>query len=402
LYTNRDGHEMARRPGASDESVCAALDPTVALSPMASILFVSKPIAPPWNDSGKNLVRDVARGLTRHTATLMVRTGDEPDAGTARLRSVYAAHAGGFAPALADQARVFGHLAVARGHQLWHFFFAPNPKSCFAGRAATRLRNMRSVHTISSAPRDAQAIVRLLFADINVVLSDHTEQRLGNAGLAAERMVRIPPAIEPLTPVDDARRRALRSELALPLDAPIVLYPGDLEFGEGGPLMIEAQRQLKKRGVVLVMACRAKTARAREVETALRERATQYALNDSTFWLGETPRIHDLLACADVVALPSADLYAKMDYPLVLLEAMSLERPVLVASGGAAEELCDDDAAVAVTPHADAVAHEITRLLDDAHARALLGQRARAAVLERFTYHAMARAYEGVYDRLLG
>ena len=34
---------------------------------MARILMVSKPVAPPWNDSSKNLVRDVA-GHLRGTA----------------------------------------------------------------------------------------------------------------------------------------------------------------------------------------------------------------------------------------------------------------------------------------------------------------------------------------------
>jgi phosphatidylinositol alpha-1,6-mannosyltransferase len=393
---------MPARAFSGDESECARLEPTVALSCMASILFVSKPIAPPWNDSGKNLVRDVARGLTRHTATLMVRRGETPDVGSASLRSVYAPEAGGFAPALVDQARVFAHLSVARGHALWHFFFAPNPKSCFAGRAATGLRRMRSVHTISSAPRDPQGIVELLFADVNVVLSEHTEQRLADAGLAADRMVRIPPAIEPLAPVNDERKKALRKELGLPLTAPIVVYPGDLEFGEGGALMIEAERKLVKHGVVLVLACRAKTARARDAEKALRERARQYGLEQSSHWLGETPRIHDVLACADVVALPSADLYAKMDYPLVLLEAMSLGRPVIVAEGGAAEELCENHAALSVVPEGDALAHEIERLLADESARATIGEHAQRAVRERFNYRAMARAYEGVYDRLLG
>lgn len=368
---------------------------------MASILFVSKPIAPPWNDSGKNLVRDVARGLTRHRATLMVRSGDRPEVENAVTRTVYGPASGGFAPALVDQARVFAELVVSREHDLWHFFFAPNPKSCLAGRTAKRIRRMRAVHTISSAPRDPSAIVPLLFADVNVVLSRHTEARMLTAGLSPDRMVRIPPAIVPLSPPTAERREALRKELELPRDVPVVVYPGDLEFGEGGPLMLEAQRKLSERGVLLVMACRVKTPRAREVEVELRERARAWGLEASVRWVGETARIHDLLACSDIVALPSADLYAKMDYPLVLLEAMSLERPVLVARGGAAEELSEGGAACACLPSADALAEELTRLLDDDAMRAEIGRRAAALVRSQYGYEAMARAYEGLYDRLL-
>jgi phosphatidylinositol alpha-1,6-mannosyltransferase len=368
---------------------------------MASILFVSKPIAPPWNDSGKNLVRDLARGLTRHRATLMVRAETDPEVPGASQAFVYSASSGGFAPAIADQARVFGHLAVSRGHALWHFFFAPNPKSCLAGRFACGLRGMRSVHTISSAPKDPRAIVPQLFADMNVALSAHTERRLLAAGLAPERLVRIAPAIEPLTPPSRERFFGLRDELGLPRDAFVVVYPGDLEFGEGGPLMLEALRALGRADVRLVMACRTKTPRAREVEHVLRERVASQGLTDRVIFAGETRRIHDLLACADVVALPSVDLYAKMDYPLVLLEAMSLARPVIVARGSAAEELAEGEGALALEAQADAIADELGRLLSDDARRARLGASAARAVRERYVYRTMAAAYEQLYERLL-
>ncbi|MDH4281277.1 MAG: hypothetical protein OEV36_01370 [Myxococcales bacterium] len=38
---------------------------------MAQVLYVSKPVAPPWNDSSKNLVRDVAGHLRRHRPIVM-------------------------------------------------------------------------------------------------------------------------------------------------------------------------------------------------------------------------------------------------------------------------------------------------------------------------------------------
>jgi glycosyltransferase involved in cell wall biosynthesis len=102
-----------------------------------------------------------------------------------------------------------------------------------------------------------------------------------------------------------------------------------------------------------------------------------------------------------VVALPSTDLYAKMDYPLVLLEAMSLARPVLVARDTPAAELCVDDAARAVEARADALAAQLSALLEHDDERASLGERAREALLARYTHSVMAQRYEAVYDALL-
>ncbi|MDB4973207.1 MAG: hypothetical protein JWN48_1548 [Myxococcaceae bacterium] len=376
---------------------------------MAEVLFVSKAIAPPWNDSGKNLVRDLARGMSRHRPTLMVgpTAPSSPELGpaapertSARYAQVYAGEVG-FAPALFDQARVFAHLLTERRARLWHFFFAPNPRSCRAGGVAKRVRQKLAVHTISSAPRDPRAVVPLLFAEKNVVLSKHTERRLLEAGLAPARMARIAPAIEPLSPRSEPERAALRLSFGLPSSAPLLVFPGDLEFGEGAHLMVESTRALGPE-VQLVLACRSKTERAREAARVLASRCAQLGLSERVHFVGETARIHDLLACADVVALPSVDLYAKMDYPLVLLEAMSLERSVIVARGSAAEELAESGGALAVAPEVDALTHELRRLLDDSAARVRLGRAGASAVHREFTSVTMAAAYERLYDELLG
>jgi phosphatidylinositol alpha-1,6-mannosyltransferase len=368
---------------------------------MASILFVSKPVVPPWNDSGKNLVRDLARGLTRHRATLMTRIGAPSEVPNARLANVYAQNSGGFAPGIGDQARVFAHLLTARGHAAFHFFFAPNPRSCKAGWAAMRLRRLPSLHTLSSAPRDARAIVPQLFADVNVVLSQHTEQLLLAAGLGTDRLVRIAPAIAPLAPLDAAQRLAARRLLGLPEQAPLVLYPGDLEFGGGAQLCLEAFRDARLSSARLLLACRSKTPHARAVESELRARVATLGLSQRVQFIGETAHIHALLGCVDVVTLPSTDLYAKMDYPLVLLEAMSLGRAVLVARDTPAAELCVDDAVRSVEAHADALAGALSALLDDESERTLLGQRAERALHARYTHGVMAQHYEAVYDALL-
>jgi glycosyltransferase involved in cell wall biosynthesis len=368
---------------------------------MRSILFVSKPVAPPWNDSGKNLVRELARGLTRYRATLMARDAGDPGVPAARVARVYPPSAGGFSPALRDQLRVFAHLLGARGYAAWHFFFAPNPRSCLAGRAATGARRVRSVHTLSSAPREPRALVDKLFADINVVLSQHTERRLLDAGFPAARLARIAPAVEPLVPLTDAQRSAARARFNLGSDEPVVVYPGDLEFGEGAALMLEAFRAPALSGASLVLACRAKTPHARAAELQLRERARALGLAQRVHFVGETPEIHALLGCAELVALPSRDLYAKMDYPLVLLEAMSLARPVVVAADSAAAELTLDQGASAVALRADALAAHLASLLEDAALRRASGARARAAVLAHYSTEHMARAYERVYDALL-
>jgi glycosyltransferase involved in cell wall biosynthesis len=364
--------------------------------------MVSKPVTAPWNDSSKNLVRDLATHLVHHRATVMSTRGADNALAGVTYANVYGQTTGGFAPALADNARVMLRLLLGSGHDLWHFFFAPNLRSSQACRLAARVRRAPTVQTVCSAPAPGADLQRLLFADRTVVLSLHTEKLVLAAGIAPVRVRRIAPAVAPLDVMDDATRTAVRIELGFPSDTPLVVYPGDLEFSGAAERMLRVHAaSLAKQGAWLAMACRAKTMRAREHEQRLRRLAGELGIAQRVTWLGETRRIHALLAAADVVALPAETLYAKMDLPLVLIEAMLLARPVVVASGAPAEELAEAGAAIAVAPEIDATAHAIESLLLDTSMRAEQGLRGRQAALARYHPAVVARAYEDLYDELL-
>ena len=367
---------------------------------MGEILYVSKPVGPPWNDSSKNLVRDVAWGMHRHRPVVMVRRDEEESPPAGAAEAIYTADAGGFAPTIMDQARVMRRLMTGRRCDLWHFFFAPNPKSSRAGAFASRFRRVPTVQTVCSAPRPDLDLDRALFADCTVVLSESTRHRFVEAGISESRIRAIPPGIEPLEPLSHPDRRRVRGELGLPLDSPVLVYPGDLEFGGGADLVVESIATLPAEAHV-VMACRTKTPAAIEAEAALRARVAELGAEPQVTWLGETSRIHDLLGCADVVLLPTASLYAKMDYPLVVLEAMSMGCPVIVSAGTAAAEL-SAAGAVVVDFDAEALGGAIDGLLTSDAERARCGEEGRVAVRGRFSRQALAEAYEALYDELLG
>jgi glycosyltransferase involved in cell wall biosynthesis len=367
---------------------------------MPDVLLVSKPLAPPWHDSSKNLVRDLAAHMSRYTPVVLSRKGAALPLPGARVEAIYGSTRS-FSPALRDNARVLTRLMLGRRTSLWHFFFAPNPKTSAVARAAVRMRRVRSVQTVCSAPAQHAHLAQLLFAERVVVLSEHTRRRFLAAGFAAERLALIRPAVVPLAPVSSANASALRQSLALPRDRPLIVYAGDLEFGCGADRALEAHADLPRTlDAELIIACRAKTPRARAREVELRQRAAQLGVAERVRFVGETARIHELLAAADLVTLPTDTLYAKMDLPLVLLEAMSLERCVLVGAGTPAEELAAGGGAVCAVTQRDAVSVVTRQLLEDAPRRAAVGARARQVVLCDYDPARMSASYESLYDQL--
>jgi glycosyltransferase involved in cell wall biosynthesis len=370
---------------------------------MSDILLVSKPIAPPWTDGSKNLVRDLARAMRRHVPIVLGAKDGGFELERGRVERVYSAAGDGFSLGSTAALRVASRLASGPRADLWHFFFAPNGRTSAAARSLAKLRRTRTVQTAASAPRPGEDLRVALFGDRVVALSRRTERRFLDAGLSRARVRRIPPAVAPLAVADAAARARARALLGLPVSAPLVLFPGDLEHGRGAQLTLEAFQTLPRTlDAVLVIASRRKTSRAAECERALRDRADRLGLGDSVRWLGETPHMHALIASADVVALPTEDLVAKVDLPLVLIEAMWLGRPVVVAEGSSAADLAEGDGAELCSLTPEAVGAAIRQLLEDtAHAerRSEAGQRAAAS---RYHPDTMAAAYEGLYDELTG
>lgn len=394
---------MGYRVGIPGSRACGPSAQRVPPLHMAEVLFVSKPVAPPWNDSSKNLVRDIAGNLTRYSPVLMGRPGEPNSIDRGRVEAVYrAASDGGFSPSLKDNLGVFRRLLLGGSVDLWHFFFAPNPKSSAAGRFAGAVRRTPSVHTVCSVPAEGTDVAKVLFADVTVVLSRFSHKRFREEGIAESALRVIPPCVPPLDEPTSTERAELRRRHEIPQSAAVWIYPGDLEFGGGAEIAIEAFATTNRPDALLLMACRRKTPQADEALARLVEQAKRWGIEARVRWVGETRQIHELLALSDFVLMANRSAYAKMDYPLVALESMCLGRPVLVGEGTPAAELAEDGGALGVETNAEAVAAAVERLSGDRSAYEDLGKRARLLATTKLSPQEVAGAYELLYEELHG
>jgi phosphatidylinositol alpha-1,6-mannosyltransferase len=368
------------------------------------VLFVSKPIAPPFHDGSKCLVRDVARHLTRIEPIVMSLPGAPPVLAAEGARAVRAVAAygapGGFTPAFSANLRAAAWLLVGSRASVWHFVFAPNARTSAAGRALKRLRGVPVVQTIASPPRTFDKPQGLFFGDVLVAQSAWTrgavEISYEGSGLLAPRMAVIPPPVPDLSLPSAEDVAAARRALQLGPEQRYLIYPGDLETSSGA----EATAALAERlpavlpDVVTVFAYRRKTDSAAEVAQRLAARLP----SAHTRFVENAPNILALLAGAAAVVFPVDDLWGKVDLPIVLLEAMALGVPVVALDQG---PLCDLGGVVKV-PNlgVDRWLRELTALLaDGARVRSVVAAQ-RASLHERHRAQVVARAYEDLYLEL--
>jgi phosphatidylinositol alpha-1,6-mannosyltransferase len=200
----------------------------------------------------------------------------------------------------------------------------------------------------------------------------------------------VPPGVDVdrFRPLDGERRRQARARFGLPEDAPLVLTISRLVPRKGVDTAIEAVSRLVGRhpGLCLAVAGSGRD-RARLERRAARSRA------DVRF-LGRVrdEDLPDLYGCADIFVMLCRDRWGGLEqegFGIVFLEAAAAGVPAVAgASGGAAEAVEDGSTGTIVDPSddPDVAARALASMLDDDPKRQVMGQAARARVVEQFSY----------------
>jgi glycosyltransferase involved in cell wall biosynthesis len=133
-------------------------------------------------------------------------------------------------------------------------------------------------------------------------------------------------------------------------------------------------------------------------KTMLEQEVIQRGLSGSVRFLGQRDDVPALISLSSIVLLPSL----AESFGFVLLEAMSLGKPVVASTtGGIPEVVADQETGLLVPPgDAGSLALAVSRLLrDPALARAMGEAGRRRSSL--FNFDRMMLGYEGIYDQMV-
>jgi phosphatidylinositol alpha-1,6-mannosyltransferase len=372
-----------------------------------TVQFVSKPVDPPINDGTKHIVLTLARHMTRFAPRVMTTRGVEAVGAGIGVDAIYEP-ASSYAPSLLNNLRAAKHLALSRQARIWNFVFAPNALSSQMGKLLSGVRRVGVVQTIASRPRIFAEPRKLLFGDIVVAQSKDTRRRFELSFDAEQIPTALRPRMEVIAPpLGDVRvptleeTHAIRHELAIGLDVPILLYPGDLEVSQGAARVARAAKRILSRhgSAVVVFAFREKTPMAEARAASLRQELSSEVPLERVRFLRECRDILALVRTSAAVLFPVDELYGKVDLPIVLLESMALGTPVIVTDEGPLSEL---EGALKIAPSNEGELADLAiALIDDHGRRAQCVDEQQRALRDRFSAERVAQAYEALYDELL-
>ena len=253
-----------------------------------------------------------------------------------------------------------------------------------------------------SAPVSTNAATRWLYtkaASSIVTTGEALKQQLvqGN-GFPAGRIVSIPTGIDltRFTPAASAAAKsAARARLKLPQDKLIIGIVATLRSWKGHRFLIDAFAALKRSDAHLLIAGDGPQQEA--LQTLIRE----HGITSQVTLPGDQSDVVPWLQSIDVFALPS---YANEGVPQSILQAFACALPVVTTQAGAIGEVAIDNDTALIVPMQDAaaLAHGLTRLLDDAALRQRLGASALAQAREHHGIDIMLDRMEAVFRRAAG
>lgn len=166
---------------------------------------------------------------------------------------------------------------------------------------------------------------------------------------------------------------------------------GRLAFQKGFDVLLRAMREVDNATLVIIG--------DGEDRTSLEALAADLGVADRTVWAGWDDDVRSHIRSFDVFVLPSRF----EGFPLVVLEALLVERPVVATDvGSVGEAVIPGETGLLIPPDdPSALAAAIGQLLDDAELGRRLGAHGRHLVLSRFTAAHMARSFSHLYIELL-
>lgn len=221
---------------------------------------------------------------------------------------------------------------------------------------------------------------------------------LRNYRIGREHQYRVVPLgfdLSPFAAVNAATRVGARRAINIPADVPVIATVGRLTAIKQPRLFLEVVRLVAERhpNVVALMAGDG------ELRAEVESYAAELHISDRLRLLGWRKDLSTIYAATDVFVLTSRN----EGTPVALIEAMAAGVPGVSTDVGGVKDVIESEAVGARVPDADAeaLAAQVARYIGDPELRRRSGDRARAAVLERYGLDRLVRDIATLYGELV-
>lgn len=368
-----------------------------------TILLITRPLAPPWDEASKNFAFALATHATTGAITILTDAPMSDLPSHITQKRIYSANRF----SLWQKVRLVAWLQRhVRDYDVVHLLFTPTPLNSAVLRWILRRARVRVVQTIATVRDDRYTPAQLramFFGDVLVTYTAWGANKVRALGATAVHT--IAPGIDTTRFRPAPKDPLLLQKWHIPADAIVVTYPGEFVRLGATDLIVDAFTRIWRNGanahIVYLCACRVKNAADAAKKRAVIAELTRRGIADRVRFTDTYGNMNAVYNLSDIVIFPVADMRGKFDVPLAMVEPYLCEKPVIASDLAQLTEFSNPAINVILpTAHSAALADAIIALADDPATRARLGKNAAAFARDMFTISTIAHAYEDIYQRL--
>ena len=407
-----------------------------------NILYVTRPLSPPWDEASKNFAYNLAKevaGKHPYLKIHLMTKGILPNLPKNIIQHpIYTSSQNDFGFRqkikmlwfLIRQAQKFDvvHLLFTPTKTnsliLKYILRLPNSKnSKFANLSAIRIadrfakkergkrrrsgkRNkLKVIQTIATLREDLfspAALRRALFADQLVTYSRYAYQRLQDWGF--DNVAHIYPGLDTqhFRPLEN--RAELRAQYGFQPTDFVINFTGEYIRLDAMDDVINVFIQLARdhSNIKLSLAVRVKNARDAEKKKQVVHRLKkEHLLSRVTFHDDGKYDMAEIYNLADLSLFPVHNMRGKFDVPLAVIEAMACGLPVILSDIPILQEFANEKNSLTIkTGNIEELAQAILSLYNDENKRKYLSTYARTYVKENFSIQKAGKKYAKIYKSL--
>ena len=357
-----------------------------------NVLFVTRPLGSPWNEGGKNLAYGIAKNIKNHKIHLLVRENFNEKIGTnIVLHRIYPSKHK-YNISYLEKLKLFYFLLKIKNIDIYHFIYTPELYSSRINKFLINLKSKKSIQTIPTRLKNISN--GLFFSDKIVTISDFTKN------LLLKRKIKNVVKIN--TGIDANYFKPFRKDLKLSkkfVGKFIVLIPIDLEKEKGSRIMLKVIESMKDvNNILFIFSYRSTKKRILE-RKYLENNLAKLGLSEKVLFVKDPKDVRSLINISSIVVYPAIDTYEKHEIPMILLESMSMEKPVIVWDIEPINEIINGNEGVKVGNYKD-MKKAILKFVNDKNLVNKSGKLARKRVVSDFNIIKTAENYEKLYDNI--
>lgn len=371
---------------------------------MKKVLLVTRPIAPPWDEASKNFAYFIAKNIQGTEINLMTKGILAELPPSVKQNPVYTtAEIAEFN--LEQKVRSLFFQFKSRGKfDINHYFFTPTRLNSFLIKNLLTSKKTKIIQTIATLREDLWSdsdLKNLLFGDLIITYSEHAKNKLASLGF--KNATRIYPGIDIEKYVPTTKDMRTLSAFGLSASDYVIMYPGEyVRLGATDDIIATLPDLFEKiPNAKFVFACRVKNEQDAQKKEAVIELLKQNGILEKVVFSDTFADMPKLFNLADVIVFPVRDMFGKFDVPLVVIEAMACEKPIIISDLPILQEFSNAGNSVIIkTGDFQQFVSANVELFQNESRREGLGKAARKYAVENFDIRNVAKQYEEVYKNL--